>query len=508
MVLNIYFIDIENFSIVIQDKSALIYNCGSSNSSKWVDNDEFYTTYENYLTNIFKEVTNILVVTSQKEDDDTDFHIALKNLFEKNNKNYYFIMYNSENDNEDELEKKLDAHRNFLNPVSKDYPKIVIKAFIPRSHNNENENSIILKLIVNFKNNETYSILFTGDANKYTFHSIIFKYYFKKEYKFVIKDIFSDVICNYSSNIDNSNIWRHYVITQSKYPSINIISSSLSLKDNKFSLNMIEILFKGCNEKPSLKMIENLVNEYNDKPLNENEHYKNCYCTPHYIRCYLNSKISEIIEYPSFNNGYEMPIFMTYDSCSNGYRINCNSNGITLTDDIEIDDCEKTKIPLYEFNLLKVFSDERELYEIYTYYLAFISLIKYECKYESLPDSKCINREDFNFDSFNDIKKYFNDIEWCLRTKEINNKICNETILSIKNLRKNNNIEKFINLTIDLKHSLKNIKTFLYSIFEKDDEMKLKLDKIINNINENDSKVESKKKKRKFNWNNQFFDLK
>ncbi|OUM67205.1 hypothetical protein PIROE2DRAFT_5476, partial [Piromyces sp. E2] len=290
------------------------------------------------------------------------------------------------------------------------------------NNNNENLMENFLECHINFKNNETYSILFTGDANENTLNTIIEKYYDVKKYDVSIKEIFSDVLCHYSTNKDKSNIWNKYVITKSKYPSLNIISSNLFL-----------------DSKPSLEMIENF-------------YYKNFYCLPHYIKCNLNS---EIIEYTSFNNGFVLPIFITNDSYSNGYKIKSNSNGITLNDDIDIYNYKKINIPLYEFNLLKVFNDKRKINEIYSFYLAFQNQMNNEFKYNTL-SCESIEKENINYNNLYEKKKriikYFQNLEKYYRFKKINNDICNDTKLEIEYLKVS--IEEFINMAFDLKHSL------------------------------------------------------
>ena len=59
--------------------------------------------------------------------------------------------------------------------------------------------------------------------------------------------------------------------------------------------------------------------------------------------------------------------------------------------------------------------------------------------------------------------------------KKINDDICNITKNSIQYLKLDDNLKRFIKLTVDLKHSLEAPKDFLNYIFEKDNEWKSKI---------------------------------
>ena len=64
---------------------------------------------------------------------------------------------------------------------------------------------------------------------------------------------------------NKSYIWAEYVMSFLIYPSINIISSNLELKDGK----------------PSLKLIEKYVSYIERNPLSKKKYYDNYYCVSH-----------------------------------------------------------------------------------------------------------------------------------------------------------------------------------------------------------------------------------
>jgi len=117
-------------------------------------------------------------------------------------------------------------------------------------------------------------------------------------------------------------------------------------------------------------MIKNLVDCIEEKGNKTKENnYKKFYCVPHYLSCNLNS---DLFEYISCKRGFVTPIFVNCDSISNGYRIIINSNSLILKDDIKIEQCSKTDIPLYAFDMLGTFSDisdKQKLCNTYAYYL-------------------------------------------------------------------------------------------------------------------------------------------
>jgi len=454
---NIYYVGQANFTIIIKDIYALIYDCGASRKTRWVTtNDVFVPKVEKYLKIIFKNVKKFLVIISHTDTNHMNLLTGLLNFFEKNEiKNFEIIM----NGDEETLKQQLNENENFFNSNSNSNSnseynlKIIIKSFVPiRNNKDNNENSIILKIIGKFKNNETYSFLLTGDASKNTLDNIIEQYYVNEKNVVAIKDIFEDVICHllphHGSFSHKSYIWAKYVIMYSKYPSINLISSDPSYNDGK----------------PSFEMIEELFHYIKDNPLNEKKYYDNYYCVPHYIGCSLNS---EIFKYTSVGGEFVMPIFVTYDSLSDGYRVRCNSEGLILEDNILINGKKEITIPLYVLNISKTFFSEKNLLKVYAYYLALKKLVEHNSLYRGLNNINIVNNR-IDLDNINNIqtriKKHFITLEKHLKIKKINEEICNLRRNSVQYLKLNlRNVYRFKNLTLNLKHSLNDVNNFLHS---------------------------------------------
>jgi len=87
----------------------------------------------------------------------------------------------------------------------------------------------------------------------------------------------------------------------------------------------------------TLAMVEYLINKIIEKKEKKKDIYsmynKNYYCIPHNISCNLNS---EILKYSSIKKGIIMPIFVTYDTFSIGFRVIFDSESVILRDDINI----------------------------------------------------------------------------------------------------------------------------------------------------------------------------
>jgi len=455
MDLNIYYVGQANFLILIRNENALVYDCGATQTSNFLRFSKFNHKYKKYFINIFKEVENILIVISHSDKDHSNLCRPLIKLLDKINKSienninikeYGTIKKNYdliESGTEEELKTELRKKRNFLNSKLENDNDIEIKAFVPpRNKDKRNENSIILKIIGRFENEETYSILLTGDATKNTLKKIISNYYNGNK-KIAIKEIFSDVLCHLNPHhgaiTEKSYIWSENVIKFSKYPAINVISSN-------------PIYYEG---KPSFHLIKRMA-KYYDKHLKSKEsekYYKHFYCIPHYISCSLNS---EIFEYHSFSSGIEMPVFITYDSFSGGYRINFNSNGVTMNDDINIEKNASVNInkPLYEYKLDNTFTAEKEMLQMYSFYLAYRNLKISNINYEK------ISNDDFRKESFNkknikpkkmSMERFLKKIEKCIHMQEICEVNCRKLEYSFNNLKESNKLELFTELALILK---------------------------------------------------------
>eukprot|EP00833_Pecoramyces_ruminatium_P017877 jgi/Orpsp1_1/1191909/evm.model.d7180000089314.2 len=449
---NIYYVGQANFTIIIKDENALIYDCGTSNKIEWLESDDvFIPAVEKYLKKIFKKIKNILVIISHTDMDHMNLVSSLNDFLEINKiKNIEIIM----DGDEKTLKKQLDEKKYFFNSNSdsKNNSKIIIESFVPRRNNKyNNENSIILKIIGKFKNDETYSFLLTGDASEKTLNGIIQQYYENKERIVAIKDIFEDVICHliphHGSILNNSYIWAKYVIIYSKYPSINIISSNPSY----------------ANGKPSFEIIEKIFSYIKNNPLNKKKYYNNFYCVPHYIACNFKSKI---FKYTSVSGEFVVPLFVTYDSFSNGYKIRCNSKRLVFEDNIVINRKNKIKIPLYVLNISKTYFSEKNLFKVYAYYLALKKLEKHNSIYHNLNNIN-IENDKINLNNINDVKTEIGNhifkLEKYHQIKKINEKICNLRRSSVQYLKLNErNVERFKILTLNLKHSPDEVNEFLH----------------------------------------------
>jgi len=82
---------------------------------------------------------------------------------------------------------------------------------------------------------------------------------------------------------------------------------------------------------------------------------------------------------------------------------------------------------------------------------------------------------------------YTNKLEKYLYIKKINEEICEEKESLIEFLKQENNIEEFINFSINLNQNFEDVKEFLYSKFKEDKLMKSKIEKIENGYSEIES---------------------
>jgi len=62
--LNIYYVGQANFTLMVHNKKAIIYDCGALNSSMWTDGNYLRNYVESYFNNILKIVEEILIVIS------------------------------------------------------------------------------------------------------------------------------------------------------------------------------------------------------------------------------------------------------------------------------------------------------------------------------------------------------------------------------------------------------------------------------------------------------------
>jgi len=407
-----------------------------------------------------ENVENIKIVISHKHKDHFNLIENIKKIIINENINYTII--SADNFNEEtikEVEDKLKDLKNFFNEND---GNIIINSFVPTYENkNLNDNSIVLKISGEFKNKDSYSILLTGDSTENTIKGIAKKYYgynyiskknknnevnqsekekIKEELKEIVKDIFIDVICyispHHGADTGNSGIWDEYVISQSKYQALCIMSSNPNV-------------IKG---KPTLEKVKKLMENINEK--NKEKNIKKYYCIPHFISCNLNDNR---IKYISVNGKSITPIFVTNDSRNNGYRVIVNSDGLILKDDIIYKQKINTfhGIPLYEYNINKDFTREQELNMAYAFYLAYYYKIENDKKYDELRSEISIKKD----------KKL--DVSSVINSKRMINDYYEA-------------LELYINLNNGIDDIIKNTKSYAKILKDKDrvDEFKILFSKI------------------------------
>jgi len=145
MDINIYYVGQANFSIITKDINALIYDCETSTISNWIKNNQFCQETENYFDVIFKEIKNFLIIISHTDIDHYNLIRYLIKYFKKKKITAYKLILKG---NEKKIENILENYKDYFNTNSNSNSKIIIKSFVPpRNYKDNNENSIVLKLI-------------------------------------------------------------------------------------------------------------------------------------------------------------------------------------------------------------------------------------------------------------------------------------------------------------------------------------------------------------------------
>jgi len=210
----------------------------------------------------------------------------------------------------------------------------------------------------------------------------------------------------------------------------------------------------------------------------------------------------EIFKYSSIKKEYIMPIFITYDSSSDGYNIVIDSERMILRDNIKIFK-QRDKIidiPLYvysaskiDYNKLNIEVDiTKNLIKLYSHYLTEKNLKELKTEFEELPNRYIID-SDIIYEDFDDeikiVKSLIIKLERCNllnkvndgtnKENEQNEKInqCNEM------LKCKNDIVNFIKFSLMMKQKYEYIKEFLYCISKDDSIKKKKIDESINYCN-------------------------
>jgi len=70
---NIYYVGQANFTIIVKDENALVYDCGATMKNKWINGKAFFPLIEDYLKIIFKNVKKFLVIISHTDRDHMNF---------------------------------------------------------------------------------------------------------------------------------------------------------------------------------------------------------------------------------------------------------------------------------------------------------------------------------------------------------------------------------------------------------------------------------------------------
>jgi len=106
MIFNVYYVGQANFTIIIKDIDALIYDCGVSKKTDWVDDYDFKPEIKTHFNEIFKKVQNVLIVISHTDNDHKNIIAELSLYFQKKGIKVETIMDGNEKTLKDQLEDK------------------------------------------------------------------------------------------------------------------------------------------------------------------------------------------------------------------------------------------------------------------------------------------------------------------------------------------------------------------------------------------------------------------
>lgn len=331
-----------NCTIFKHGEKALIYDCGYSTDT-WITHTRFTPAKKNIFTNIMEGITEVGIVISHDDADHKNLLPALRFfLKEKKGKPEIEIQFEINIIDQrivpkEEL-KKLEA---FFDPDFRIYP--LIPDFIGDNRCiTTNDKSLILKIVNTERTSnkggkrkkvEKKSFLMTGDATKKTLEQItIGKILWSNEdIKAELENLFTDVVCfmpaHHGTDTEDSLVWSTQVLEHSKFPVLTIISSDPSVR----------------NHTPTLKTIS-FLNGVIVKNLITTDGAKKCFCVPHDINCYYEafsivddslqlSNDNWVIPYPSFHDGFIVPLFVTSNSKSKIYTISLDPDfKVTLFD--------------------------------------------------------------------------------------------------------------------------------------------------------------------------------
>jgi len=268
----------------------------------------------------------------------------------------------------------------------------------------------------------------------------------------------------------------------------NNYESTNTNKFNNISKNKIKTLSEDLTN--NLKINDRLSKEVSK--IYKEVSYNYFGCVPHEVTCNMNLILSSKL----ISNPIKIPLFITYDCISEGYRIEVDSQKLLLTDDlVSIRKQIKSSKPLYYFSPFDKFEVKQSLYETYFHYLTYKNIQYADKNIKSLDKSITISRN--NIPKFRKRKKiiieYINSLDYYGFIKQINEKKFNSSKKEfLKYLNDKLNIKIFIEFATSLNNSMDEIKEYLNSYFKNNKSLKQLInDEFSNNDNNENNNNEN-----------------
>ena len=325
MQLNVVRVGPANCTVFKMNNRALIYDCGYS-AGNWMSNGRFTYEKRTLFTNIMSGIEEVGIVISHDDKDHKNLLPAVGNFLGDKIK---FIINIKDQDalptgDLCNLQTFFDGF--YIFPIIPDFREDsgVITT---------NDKSLILK-IVGVSEGQGYSFLMTGDATEKTLGKILRRkvifwdnpdlgdtdQYWRVCFENLFTDVISFMPAHHATDTEGSLVWSDCVLNQSNFPVLTIISSDPSVRNQSPTLDSIHFLNKA--------IVSNL------QRTTQTHSY---FCVPHDIDCYYEAftikdkslKFEEdnslqVIKYPSFYNGFVVPIFVTSNSQSGIYTVSLN----------------------------------------------------------------------------------------------------------------------------------------------------------------------------------------
>jgi len=92
--LNIYYVGQANFTIIIRNEKAIIYDCGTMDGSIWKSGKDLRCNVKKYLKEILKNVKEILLIVSHNDKDHYNLLRCLDIFLIECNKEFVIIKNN------------------------------------------------------------------------------------------------------------------------------------------------------------------------------------------------------------------------------------------------------------------------------------------------------------------------------------------------------------------------------------------------------------------------------